>query len=80
MSGRHGSVYLAGVPERDPPFSGYWDNGQPPDLLEAGPGWFCAAEAVEWGRARALVVLIRLWPCRYLSAGVRPPDGDALPA
>jgi hypothetical protein len=80
MTQHHGVVYLAEDPEADPPFSGYWENGQPPALLEDGPGWVSAAEAVEWGRERALVVLIRLWPGRYMSAGVRAPDGEVLPA
>jgi hypothetical protein len=71
MEQRHGIVYLSEDPEEDPPFGGYWDNGDPPDMLEQGPGWMTAPEAVAWGRERAHVVLIRLWPDRYFSAGDR---------
>lgn len=77
---RHGIVYLAEDPDEEPPFTGYWENGQPPAMLEDGPGWTSAAEAVRWGRERAPVVLIRLWPDRYFSAGAELPPGEALPA
>jgi hypothetical protein len=80
MEQRHGIVYVAENPEADPSFRGYWENGDPPAMLEDGPGWTSAGEAVIWGRQRALVVLIRLWPDRYFSAGDRQPRGEVLPA
>ena len=80
MDQRRGIVYVAEDPEGDPPFTGYWENGQPPAMLENGPGWTDAQEAVAWGRQRAAVVLIRLWPDRYFSAGEQPSRGEVLPA
>jgi hypothetical protein len=80
MDQRHGIVYVAEDREADPPFRGYWANGDPPAMLEDGPGWTSAREAVTWGRQRAPVVLIRLWPDRYFSAGDRQPRGVVLPA
>jgi hypothetical protein len=78
MEVRHGVIYLAEDPEHDPPFGGYWDNGDPPAMLEEGPGWATAADAVAWGRERARIVLIRLWPDRYFSAGDQR-DGSVPP-
>jgi hypothetical protein len=79
MDARHGIVYLAEEPDRDLPFGGYWDAGDPPALLEAGPGWATAAEAVAWGRQRARVVLLRLLTDGYVSAGEQQPRGEGLP-
>jgi hypothetical protein len=59
MDQHRGIVYLAENTDADPPFTGYWENGQPPAMLEDGPGWTSAAEAVRWGRERALVVLLQ---------------------
>jgi hypothetical protein len=74
----HGIVYLAEDPDANPPFTGYWDNGEPPAMLEAGPGWTVAEDAVHWGRERASVVLIRLWPGEHRSAGSQQPEGELL--
>jgi hypothetical protein len=43
-----------------PRFTGYWDRGDPPELLEEGPGWDDLHDAVAWGKARAPRVLVRL--------------------
>lgn len=54
------------------------DGGQ---LVETGPGWDSAEDAVAWGRVRADVVLIRLGaspPQAYFSAGKREPSGPPL--
>jgi hypothetical protein len=76
---RRGIVYLAEDPEEHPPFSGYWDAGDPPAMLERGPGWTDPEDAVGWGRDRANVVLTRLWPDRYYSAGEEQPRRERLP-
>jgi hypothetical protein len=41
-------------------FIGHWEAEDPPQNLEAGPGWDDVEEAVAWGRERALKVLVRL--------------------
>ena len=54
------------------------DGGQ---LVETGPGWDSAEDAVAWGQVRADVVLIRLGaspPQAYFSAGKREPSGPPL--
>lgn len=79
MDARYGIIYLAEDPDRDLPFYGYWDAGDPPAMLEDGPGWATAAEAVAWGRERASVVLLRLWTDGYVSAGEQQPRGGSLP-
>lgn len=61
-SGR-GTVFLGPVPASSPPrWSGYWDAAPdaPAARLEQAPDFECVARAIEWGRARARHVLIRL--------------------
>jgi len=41
-------------------FTGYWDRGVPPEMMEQGPGWRRIEDAISWGRARAPRVLVRL--------------------
>ena len=60
---RLGIVFLAPTYPRRPgdlAFTGYWDRGDPPEVLEQGPGWDDVEEAVAWGRARAPKVVLRL--------------------
>jgi hypothetical protein len=58
---RLGTVHIArSYPTESPRFTGYWDRGDPPKMLEQGPGWDDLHEAVEWGNARAARVLVRL--------------------
>ena len=59
---RLGIVYIArNYPvEGSLRFTGYWDRGDPPELLEDGPGWDDLHDAVAWGKARAPRVLVRL--------------------
>ena len=44
----------------EPAYTGYWDRGEPPEMLEQGPGWDDVHDAVGWGRARAPRVVVRL--------------------
>jgi hypothetical protein len=60
---RIGIVYIAAsYPQMSdrPSFTGYWDRGEPPELLEDGPGWNSVDDAITWGKARAPRVLVRL--------------------
>jgi hypothetical protein len=41
-------------------FTGYWDRGEPPEMLEQGPGWDDLHDAVTWGNERAPRILVRL--------------------
>lgn len=56
-------------------FYGYWEedvvNGR---VLEQGPEWRSAEDALAWARARAPIVLIRTTRSTYYSAGDRDPD------
>jgi hypothetical protein len=56
---RHGTVYIARR-ESGLGFDGYWDQDDPPTILEQGPGWDDVDEAITWGRLRADRVLVRL--------------------
>jgi hypothetical protein len=55
---RRGIVYIA--PTVDGGYTGYWDAGDPPAVLEQGPGWSDPNDAVAWGRKRALRVILRV--------------------
>jgi hypothetical protein len=59
---RLGIVYIARSypPWNKPRFTGHWDRGEPPEMLEQGPGWDDLHDAVAWGTARAPRVLVRL--------------------
>jgi hypothetical protein len=59
---RLGIVFIArSYPaEGNPRFTGYWDRGDPHEMLEEGPGWDDLHDAVAWGNARAPRVLVRL--------------------
>ena len=89
---RDGVVFLAEVVDFDDPdpatpgFYGHWELIDPPTFLERGPGWASAEAAIDWGRSRADIVLIRIGlPGTYYSAGDRrdeslpewPPIGSA---
>ena len=52
-----------------------------PVLMEEGPEFDSAEEAIAWGRRRAPVVLIRIGPPprTYYSAGESDPAGESLP-
>jgi hypothetical protein len=81
---RDGIVFIAedvgDAPDPGFLFTGHWESLEPPRLLESGPGWASADAAIEWGRARADIVLIRIgMPGRYYSAGQRQPRGEPLP-
>lgn len=52
-------------------FSGYIDLG-PGERVEGA----ALDEALRWARARAAMVLVRLWDSDYLSAGERNPDSE----
>jgi hypothetical protein len=41
-------------------FVGHWEQLEPPEILEQGPGWGDAESAIEWGRQRSEFVLVRL--------------------
>lgn len=58
---RRGIVYLTYTEGRGgrPPFTGYWEQEEPPASLEEGPGWDVAADAIAWARERSPRVLIR---------------------
>jgi hypothetical protein len=73
---RAGIVFLAETVFDDvtdpsaPAFYGHWELVDPPTFLERGPGWASPEGAIEWGRARADIVLIRIgMPGTYYSAG-----------
>jgi len=59
---------------------GHCEKRQPlPRVVEAGPGWDSAEDAIEWARARAAVVMLRLGstvPQVTYSAGSVHPDQD----
>lgn len=84
---RLGIVYLArSDPAHDTPrFTGYWDRGEPPEVLEQGPGWDDLHDAVAWGNERAPRVLVRLGGTEdtIYSAGeirlTRHADGSGVP-
>jgi hypothetical protein len=62
---RLGIVFIAASHAPDqglPVFTGYWDRGDPPEMLEEGPGWERAEDAISWARERAPRVLVRLGP------------------
>lgn len=74
---RLGIVYISVAHPRlpnGPGYTGYWDRGEPPEMLEDGPGWNDVEEAVAWGRARAPRVLLRLGAdeSSIYSAGEQP--------
>ena len=84
---KHGIVYIAGWPEQwleewaddTPRFHGYWDSGtEPGQMLEDGPGWDDAEEAIRWGRERAPKVVVRIGSQHY-SAGEEDPEGEGVP-
>ena len=86
---KRGVVYIAETIEIDrfpgePRFTGHWAiaDTQPAEFLEEGPGWDTPENAIEWGRARAPIVLIRTGeqsPQIYYSAGEIEPPGETLP-
>jgi hypothetical protein len=59
-------------------FNLHWENPhvRPPTFYEEGPRFSTAEEAIQWGRERARVVLIRVGPLPqvYYSAGDDPPE------
>ena len=59
-------------------FTAHWEDPfeTPPVPLEDGPEFSAAEEAIQWGRERARVVLIRVGPLPqvYYSAGDDPPE------
>jgi hypothetical protein len=56
-----GIVYIAAALQPNARrFTGYWDRGNPPEILEHGPGWDDVEEAIAWARERAPRVLVRL--------------------
>ena len=58
---RLGIVHIASAPEPNgPTYTGYWDRGDPPEMLEQGPGWDDVEEAIAWARERAPHVLVRV--------------------
>ena len=74
---RRGTVYIGDAPGLNPPrYDGYWEAGDyrggddegPHGVLEYGPEWDDPDAAVEWGRARANVVIVRIGEVHY-SAG-----------
>jgi len=77
---RHGTVFIAediGAPS-PPRFSGYWEAEPdgPPAVLEQMPRTADLGQAIDWGRARAEIVLVRVVGRDYFTAGVRDPAGD----
>jgi hypothetical protein len=63
LTQKFGIVHLSrAYPARigQPRFVGYWDSGEPPGLIENGPGWDEVEDAIRWGRERAPAVLLRL--------------------
>lgn len=72
MAKRQGTVFIAvDVKPGDPEvhFGGYWDRGRQGDIEEM-PEMLCAAEALQWGLARADDVRIRFDGCGYWWAGL----------
>lgn len=58
---REGIVYISrDIGEAGQSFVGHWERGDPPKMLEEGPGWDDPEHAIAWGRERADRVLIRL--------------------
>ncbi len=59
-------------------FDAHWENPhlRPAVSYEYSPGFTTAEEAIQWGRERARVVLIRVGPMPqvYYSAGDDPPE------
>jgi hypothetical protein len=58
-------------------FNAHWEDPhlQPAVFYEDSPGFATADQAIQWGRARARVVLIRVGqPPVYYSAGDEPPE------
>ena len=79
---RLGTVWIAYHGQMGAPhWTGYWDqepNG-PPAMLEQGPGWSAAREAIAWGLQRSTRVLIRLDDQgRYWWAGEGEPSDPSL--
>jgi hypothetical protein len=82
-----GIVYLARSDSAHdtPRFTGHWDRGEPPEILEQGPGWDDLHDAVAWGNERAPRVLVRLGGTEdtIYSAGeirlTRHADGSGVP-
>jgi hypothetical protein len=80
-------VFIAEDPwageDDSPRFYGHWEAAEvgSNELLEQGPGWDDADEAIAWGRERASIVLIRVGPMpqRYFSAGLEQPPDQTLP-
>lgn len=64
-------------------FQAHWESEREgrPVLVEQGPEFDSAEEAITWGRRRAPIVLIRVGPPpqTYYSAGERDPAGEQLP-
>jgi hypothetical protein len=61
---RLGIVHIARAFPADsgPRFTGYWDRGDPPEMLEQGPGWDDLHDAVAWANTRAPRILVRSGP------------------
>jgi hypothetical protein len=80
---RHGIVYIAeelsdAVVPGPTRFYGHWEADDRGGVLEQGPGWEDVEAAIEWGRARAPVVILRLGeaaPQTHYSAGEQDPEG-----
>jgi hypothetical protein len=81
---KHGIVYIADLGEDGWPkdsggrYVGHWDDGrEPAQILEDGPGWDDAEEAISWGRERAPKVFVRVGPQVY-SAGDEDPEDESV--
>ena len=86
-----GIVYIAEEVESDADggwratgrYAGHWETGVEGahKMLEWGPGWTDASDAIRWGRERAPLVLIRVGdpPRTYYSAGDRDPEDTQMP-
>ncbi len=81
---RDGIVYISELDDSPTPaFHCHWESGDAsgPFLVEQGPRYARAEDAIAWGRERADVVLIRVGPLpqKYYSAGTRLPPCEELP-
>jgi hypothetical protein len=60
VQARHGIVYIDYDAGRVPRYAGYWEQVEPPRMLEAGPGWQRSGDAIDWAQVRAEVVVVRV--------------------
>jgi hypothetical protein len=86
---RRGTVYIGDSSGLPPRYDGYWEAGDyfnpddgPHGVLEYGDEWDDANAAVEWGRSRATVVIVRIGDVHYSAGEVLALDeaDEPLPA